>query len=90
MYYIKKSTPNLYFPVGFFDGATQDERCGFGAWIRIDYNQHYNIHWSGGLGTNMRAEALDLWGLMWFANFLNIPIRQVYGDSLAIINHVQG
>jgi len=85
-----KIAPNLSFLVGYFDSVEHGGRCGCSAWIHIDYNQHYTIHWSRGTRTNTGVEAVALWGLMWFVSFLNIPKLQIYGDSLAIINHVLG
>lgn len=37
-----------------------------------------------------KAEAVAIWGLLWFSNFLNIPFLHVHGDSKIIIDHVLG
>lgn len=38
----------------------------------------------------MKAEAMALWGMLWFAHYLDIPTLHIYGDSQTIINHVLG
>jgi len=38
----------------------------------------------------MKTEATALWGLLWFAYYLNIPSLKIFGDSQSIINHVLG
>lgn len=43
-----------------------------------------------GNGTNMKAETIALWDLLWFASFLDIPSLQIFGDSQALINHMLG
>jgi len=43
-----------------------------------------------GSGTNMKVEAMELWGLLWFAFFLSIPSIHIYRDSQSITNHVCG
>lgn len=43
-----------------------------------------------GNGTNMKAETIALWGLLWFTSFLDIPSLQIFGDSQALINHMLG
>lgn len=38
----------------------------------------------------MKAEAIALWGLLWFITFLDIPQVQIFGDSKCLIDHVNG
>lgn len=38
----------------------------------------------------MKVEAMELWGMLWFAHYLDIPTLHIYGDSQTIINHVLG
>lgn len=59
-------------------------------WISIIEQLTYNLLWNEGNGTNNKVEAMVLWGLLWFTNFLNIPILHVYGDTKIIIEHVLG
>lgn len=54
----------------------------------MDFNMYYRIH--GGCGTNMKVEAMAIWGLLWFMAFLDIHNINIYGDSQGIINHVLG
>lgn len=39
------------------------------------------IYWSGDIGTNMPAEIIVLWGLLWFAKLLDVQIIYIFGDS---------
>jgi hypothetical protein len=48
----------LYFddnPIGFFDGAVVDNRCGIGIFLKINTEHHYRAHFAGGQGNNMKA-----------------------------------
>lgn len=56
----------------------------------VDHDLQYKIQWGGGKGTNIRAEMMALWGMLWFTNFLNIHTLNIFGDSQSIINHVLG
>lgn len=78
----------IQYPVGFFDGASQLSSCRCGVWLRISPTCHYKIHWSGGFGTNMRAEILALWGLLWIASQLCIDDLWVFGDSKVLVDYV--
>lgn len=77
-----------HYPAGYFDGASQLSRCGCGAWLMLSPNCHYKIFWHGGYGTDMRAEVLACWGLMWFASQLCVENLCVYGDSKVLIEHL--
>ena len=48
------------------------------------------MHWYGGIGSNMRAETLALWGLLWFASHLCIEDIWVFGDSKVLIDYLNG
>lgn len=84
---IRNHPHEINYPPGFFDGAAQNQRFGCSAWLLIT-PCHYKIYWFGGIGTNMMAKALALWGLMWFANHLCIDRISIYGDSKVLIDHL--
>lgn len=86
----RKPGPGNVYLTSFFDGATQRGICGCGFWIRISKEQEYWVHWGVGRGTNMKAETIALWGLLYFATYLGIPSIHIFGDYLAIIDHIQG
>ena len=76
------------YPVGYFDGASQNSLCGCGVWLRISTGCHYKLFWNGGFGTNMKAEIMALWGLMWWASFLGEEHIWIVGDSKVLIDHL--
>ena len=43
-----------------------------------------------GNGTNTKAELLSLWAILHTSHMMGIPLTQIYGDSLVIINWVKG
>lgn len=87
---IAKIGLGILYLASFFDGAAQGGRCRCVFWIVTSLEQEYWVHWGAGRGTNMKAEAMALWGLLWFVSFLCIPSIHIYGDSQSIINHVRG
>lgn len=78
------------YPMGFIDGALQRSSRASGLWIAISAELSYRIFWNGGCGTNNKVEAIALWGLLWFSNFLNIPYLHIYRDLKIIIDQVLG
>jgi hypothetical protein len=47
-------------PIGFFDGATVNENCGAGIFIKLSAHHSYKAHFAGGKGNNMKDEILGL------------------------------
>ena len=43
-----------------------------------------------GHGTNTKAELLSLWAILLISHMMGIPMTQIYGDSLVIINWAKG
>lgn len=68
----------------FFDGATHDDRCGCGAWLRINAHIHFLLYLYWVLGSNSNVELLALWGLLVFAKYMQLK-NSVYGDSRSTI-----
>lgn len=66
------TNPVIYYPTGYFDGASQDDICGCGFILYIHPELSYHVHYGAGLGTNTKAEVMALWHLSWFTHFLNI------------------
>jgi len=60
------------FPRAFLDGVAQHGRCACGILISINEDQHFSIYWNGGKGTNNKAEAMALAGLLHLSSFLYI------------------
>jgi hypothetical protein len=53
----------IYFddnPIGFFDGAVDDNICGIGIYLKISTEHIIKAHFAGGNGNNMKAEILGL------------------------------
>lgn len=65
----------------YFDGECKEIICGCGAWIRLENNDHYHIHWNGGLGTNNKVEIMALWSGVHIYFHLNLSYIHIYGDS---------
>lgn len=68
-----KNDLHFSYPMGFFDGAAQGNKYACGFWIAISAYLIYRMHWKGDGGTNTEAEAIALWGLLWFNSFLGNP-----------------
>lgn len=52
-------------------------------------DQYIDTFWHGGKGTNNKAEAMALAGLLKFCDFLNIQGLHIFGDSKVMIDHVK-
>lgn len=76
------------FPKAFFDGAEQQGFCGCGFLIMTNENTHFSIHWNRGIGSNSKAEAMALAGLLKFCLFLDLQQISVFGDSKVMVDFV--
>jgi len=47
-------------PIGFFDGAIDDNICGIGIYLKISTEHIIKAHFSRGNGNNMKDEILGL------------------------------
>ncbi len=56
----------------------------------VDESTHFSIHWNGGSGSNSKAEAMALAGLLKFCLFLNLHHVSIYGDSKVMIDYISG
>jgi ribonuclease HI len=78
------------FPLGFFDGASQQAHCGGGGLLYFSPT-HFFVLTSGlGSGTNNFAELMSLKLLIVFAIEKGCQRLKVYGDSLNVINWIKG
>lgn len=50
----------------------------------------YQLWWNGGSGSNTKAEAMALWGLLWFNLHKNISSLNIYGESMTLIDGIKG
>ena len=82
--------PGKLFPCGFMDGASQEGFAGAGIVIFISDTHFLEISLGVGHGTNTKAELLSLWALLHLSQMMGIPLAQVFGDSLIIINWAKG
>jgi len=83
----------IYFydkPIGFFDGAVVDKRCGIRFFLKINSEHHFRAYFAGGQGNNMKDEILGLWGLLLLAIRLSIKEMMVVGDSKVTIDWIIG
>lgn len=77
-------------PRAYFDGAAQQNSCGYGVHIIMDENLQYLISWNGGKGSNYMAEAMALASLLAFCIFFDIQFVTIFGDSKIMVDHVLG
>ena len=75
-------------PCNFFDGASQDLKCGGGATLFLNPTHHFQISMGLGSGSNNYAELMALKLLLCFAIEINCKKLQVFGDSLVVINWI--
>eukprot|EP00253_Pinus_taeda_P004658 PITA_04658 len=77
-------------PCGFFDGASQNNKAGAGMSIHINPNHSLKASVGLGSGTNNYAELSALRLLLCWLHHRNINSIQIFGDSLNVINWVNG
>jgi ribonuclease HI len=83
----------VYFddsPIGFFDGAATENRCGIGICLKLSSDHIYQAYFAGGEGSNMKAEIQGLWGLLHLASLLSLSNLMVVGDSKSTIDWIKG
>ena len=78
--------PCMFFPCGFFDGASTSTDAGAGFSVFINENHHLDFALGVGRGTNTKAELMGLWALLLSSQMMSIPLVHIYGDSQVIIN----
>lgn len=84
-----RSTDHSSFSVAFFDGAAQRGSCGCGFFIMMNEYTHFSTYWNGGFGSNNKAEAIALAGLLKLCIFLEITQVAIFGDSKILVDSVK-
>jgi ribonuclease HI len=77
-------------PWGFFDGASQHNRCGGGGLLYLSDSHYYSLNFGFGTGTNNFVELMSLKLLIAFAIEKGCHSLNVFGDSLNVINWIKG
>lgn len=62
--------------------------CGCRVYILINESCHFSIHWNGGRGSNSKAKAMALDGLLYFCSFLDISDVSIFGNSKVMVDFV--
>ena len=58
--------------------------------VRMDQYYYFNLCMVGGVGSNIKAELLDLWGVLFFAVKNGIDSINIFGDSKVIVEWAKG
>ena len=85
-----QSLESFPFPKAYFDGAEQQGTCGCGNLIMVNEKTQFSIHWNGGRGSNSKAEAMALAGLLKFYLFLDLQHVSIFGDSKVMVDYISG
>lgn len=79
----------MYFgnsPIGFFDEASNRENSGIGVMIKLASTHCFKAHMSIGVETNIRAELLALWTMLFLSKRLDLKDVYIVGDSKVVID----
>jgi len=63
-----------------FDGAVDGGFCGIGLFLKISKDYYFKAHFAGGEGSNIKAELLGLWGLLFLVASLSLNSMMVASD----------
>jgi len=77
-------------PIGYFDGASQNNKAGAGICIFINPDHTLKASVGLGSGTNNFAELSALRFLLCWLQHRNINSIQIFGDSLNVVNWING
>ena len=80
----------MFFPCGFFDGASNSKAAGVGYSLYLNESHHFEFALGVGYGTNTKAELISLWALLLSSQMVGIPLSHIFGDSQVIINWAKG
>jgi hypothetical protein len=81
----------IYFddnPIRVFDGSTADNICGIGIYLKLSTKHTVKTHFVRGIGNNMKAEIMGLWGIIFLSSYLSIKKLMVVGDSKVTIDWI--
>jgi ribonuclease HI len=65
-------------------------KCGVGVVFYISVLRLFKICYTLGGGTNTKVEPSVLWALLAYATSLNLRKNQIFGDSKAVVDRVNG
>ena len=82
--------PVINYPCGFFDGAFAKGIGGVGFCLLLSQTHTFEFSLGTGMGTNTKVELIGLWALLHTTQMMGIPMLNVLGDSLVIINWENG
>jgi len=77
-------------PWGFLDGASQNDLCGEGGLLYLSNDHFFEISFGLGEGSNNFAELMSLKMLLIFAAEKGCQNLALFGDSVNVINWVNG
>lgn len=77
-------------PWGYFDGASQNNRCGGEGIFFLSDSHHFSTTFGLGMGTSNFAELMSLKLIIAFAIEKGCHSLTVYKDSMNIINCIRG
>ena len=80
----------MYFPCGFFDGASSNKKAGVGYSLYLNESHYFEFALGVGYGSNTKAELLGFWALLLSSHMMGIPLTHIFGDSQVIINWAKG
>jgi ribonuclease HI len=89
---IREVEPDSNFLWGYFDGASSSDQtiCGGGGCLHFTHAHYFTLKAGLGPGTNNYSELMALKLLLLFAIEQGCRTLQVFGDSLVIINWING
>jgi len=79
----------MYFgnsPIGFFEGASTRESSGIGVMIKLSSSHCFKTYMSIGVGTNIRAELLAFWVVLFLSKRLDLQAVYMARDSKVVID----
>jgi ribonuclease HI len=83
----------IYFghnPIGFFDGADTGFSSGVGIMLKLSNSHFFKANLAIGTDTNIKAELVGLWGLLFFSLKFQILDLMVVGDSKVVLDWFVG
>jgi len=79
----------MYFgnsPIRFFDGASTRESSGIWVMIKLSSSHNFKAYMSIGVGTNIQAELLAFWVVLFLSKSLDLQAVYIAGDSKGVID----
>ena len=61
----------------YFNGASSNGECGCGMVLFLNNDHFFKVWMGGGIGSNTRAELINLWGILCFASHIGIDALNI-------------